>query len=745
MTQLRWLRQFGLSAAALGVASWVAGNAGWAANATTSVSAVKLQEVIVTAQRRKQNLQDVGMSITAFDSRELTRLGLTSVTDIARMVPSMQFNEFSPSIIAINMRGVQQNDFSDHEESPIAVYADGVYVASMGAVAGLNYDLARVEVDRGPQGTLFGRNATGGLIQFISAAPTDTPEGYLKVTAGRFNEFNTEGAISGPLTDGIDARLSFASDYHSGIIQNRIGPNSETQRQFAGRLQLLFKLSGGGNFLLKLYGLRNPHVIPTSYSWAAAAPNAQGNGVFVGPNQNPWGTCNGCDLSGYRNPSSDVFNQAYGRPGAGIFDRSYYGATGTLTLPLGGSLTLTSITDYQHLDKRYGEDSDASPNDIFNYDTNQHFYQFSQELHLAGKSGSLRWITGLFILAMDTHDQGVVSLASYLGGTSGTLYSLRTRSYSLFGQAEWDITRHWVATLGGRYTYDDRVDNYTLYAPTPQNVLYTFNQTLNPSIAKQTANLPTAKAELDYRIDPSNMVYASVNLGAKGGGFIQNPVPPAPSNPEDMIFHPEKLIDYETGFKSTFFHGRARLDADAFYYDYRGMQAFALQGFVEVLRNFKARDAGWEGELSVLPLTGLELQLGVSNLYTRIYNVTLPAGQVVDTSMPEAPKWSVNAMARYQWAALGATWSVEADTKSDSAMHFDTFNSPVGLEPARTVTNARLGYTSGNGKFDVSVFCNNLTDRRYRVYSLDLSALGFDQQTYAPPRWYGATVTYHWD
>src|SRR5580693_2966966 len=193
-------------------ASLIALSAAWAQEAGEGD---KLAEIIVTAQKREQNLQDVGTSVTAFDGPALEQLGLKSVTDIASQVPGLQYNQYGATVTIYNLRGVSQNDFSDHQEAPVAVYSDDAYIASTAALAGSLFDLQRVQVLRGPQGTLFGRNATGGLIQYVSAAPTDTPEGYMQITGGNFGTIDSEGAISGPLTDTLSARLSFNTSDHN--------------------------------------------------------------------------------------------------------------------------------------------------------------------------------------------------------------------------------------------------------------------------------------------------------------------------------------------------------------------------------------------------------------------------------------------------------------------------------------------------------------------------------------------------
>src|ERR1700722_3455836 len=271
----------------------------------------RLAEVVVTAQRREQNLQDVGTSVTAFDANTLEQLGFKDVTDIAGQVPGLQYNQYGATVTIYNLRGVSQNDFSDHQEAPIAVYADDAYIGSTSPPARSLFDLQRVEVLRGPQGTLFGRNATGGLIQYLSKAPTDTPEAYLQVTGGNFGTFGSEGALRGPISEAVSARLSCDPASHGGFITNRFGDAIEDQNQYAARLQFRIKPSDSGEILIKLHALTNSHETEGDYSWAASSPDATGRGVFA-----PAGTP---DLGGYVNTSTSPFNQAEDR--RGLFQR----------------------------------------------------------------------------------------------------------------------------------------------------------------------------------------------------------------------------------------------------------------------------------------------------------------------------------------------------------------------------------------------------------------------------------------
>jgi iron complex outermembrane receptor protein len=718
----------------------------------------KLAEIVVTAQRREQNLQDVGTSVTAFDAKTLEQLGFKDVTDITGQVPGLQYNQYGATVTIYNLRGVSQNDFSDHQEAPIAVYSDDAYIGSTGALAGSLFDLQRVEVLRGPQGTLFGRNATGGLIQYLSKPPTDTPEAYVQVTGGNFGTFESEGAVSGPLNDMVTARLSFDTSSHDGYITNRIGHAIEDQDQYAMRLQFRIKPTDSGEILIKLHALTNSHETAGDYSWAASAPNATGRGVFAPP-----GTP---DLGGYVNTSTSVFNQAEDR--RGLFNRTVWGANVRVNWTF-DAFSLASVTDYLKMQKRYGEDSDMSPNPLFNYDTGAHYQQFSQEFRLNGKTGDLRWIAGAYYLNYKTTNFEDTALPDFIPpvpfpyGDGDANLNLRTSSPSVFGQLEYSFSDHWVGILGARYTIDQKqyLYNYTCNVCGPPNPNappggFPFNLTYSTAAgypdAEKTYRMPMGKAELDYKIDQDNLLYASVNRGDKGGGWSAPSSGYVNLNPAytfvptlKMNYDEERLTSYETGFKSTFWDGAARLNGDVFYYDYKNYQGFFLDVATQIVENIDAKVKGSELELAVVPFHGFHVQLGVSYLDTQALNVPTPSGILVTTQLPQAPPWSVNAVARYEWPAFGGKLSAEMDAKWNKDQYLELVNAPVDLQPSYTLTNARFGYTDPSGRWDVSAYCKNCFNTLYRIYNLDLSGfLGINQSVYGPPRLYGASVAYHW-
>jgi iron complex outermembrane receptor protein len=687
----------------------------------------KLVEIVVTAQKREQNLQEVGTSLTAFDANSLEQLGLKDVTSIALQVPGLQFNQFGSTVTIYNLRGVSQNDFSDHQEAPVAVYADDAYIASTGALAGSLFDVQRVEVLRGPQGTLFGRNATGGLIHYLSNQPTDTLDGYIDVSGGNFEHIDTEGAIGGPLTDTLSARASFATNHHEGYIVNRLGGRINDQKQYAGRLQFKWKLADNGEIRLKLHGVLNDDEVAGNYSWAASAPDATGRGVFQ-----PGAS----DFFGYTNPSTNPFDQSEDR--RGLFNRTVYGAT-VHAIWKTDAVTLTSVTDYLHVYKRYGEDSDVSPNPIFNYDVLYHYHQLSQELRLNGSLDGFRWVGGLYYLHYNSRDIGTTALIEPIGFGQAD-FSLSTSSPSVFAQAEYDLTSQLTLLGGARYTYDDKKFNYYYFCEACGQQLHY----VAPDFpgASRTFNIGTGKVEIDYKPTHDTLLYASWNRGAKGGGW--SAPTSGPVDPATLPYNLERLTSVELGFKSTFWDGRARLNGAIFHYDYKDYQGFFLNVATQVVENVDAKVKGGELEFAVVPVHGVTLQLGLSHLESRVPHVPTPSGDIVPTEMPQAPHWTINALARYEWPMLGGLASVEADGKWNSRQYLELINAPVDLEPSYGVINGRIGFSSMDKTWQVDAFIKNAANKWYRIYNLDLSGfIGVNQGVYAPPREYGVEFRYH--
>ena len=284
--RLRWAM---LCLAALGTGLGQAATAQQSpASATPGVG---LEEIIVTAQKRAQNSQDVGIAISAVSGNELAELGAVTASDITKTMPAVVLTQPNgPASFSLSIRGVTQNDFADHQESPAAIYVDDVYVSQMSGLAFSMFDMDRVEVLRGPQGTLFGRNATGGLANFVTRRPTADTGGYVSLSFGEYNLTRVEGAVNGAVVDGVDARISFLSNHYDPLFKNITGgaPNSENGNDWAVRGQLLFQNLGGGQLLLNARASRED-VHAGAWEQYATTPGVNGENYPQRPSGQPLG------------------------------------------------------------------------------------------------------------------------------------------------------------------------------------------------------------------------------------------------------------------------------------------------------------------------------------------------------------------------------------------------------------------------------------------------------------------------
>jgi iron complex outermembrane receptor protein len=696
-----------------------------------------LEEVTVTAQKREQNVQDVGISITSMTGEQLTALGYANTSDIVSQTPSMRMLAFSPSLTVFSIRGVSQNDFADHYEPPVAVFVDEAYVSSQGAVNSLLFDIDRVEVLRGPQGTLFGRNATGGLVHYVSRKPSSEPDGYVQVTAGQFSQANVEAAVGGPLGERLSARIAAAYVSNDGWLDNRTGTDINRNRDLAYRLQLAYRAGDATDLLLSLHGSNNDD-LSGGYSHSTLVADADGLGVVVPVTSNPYGTCGGCDLLGYRN-TGDVWHQGHDR--IGFLKRDINGATLRITSEFAG-LDFTSVTDYLRMNKTFGSDSDASPNDLLTFDTDQTLDQASQELRLSGSADRTRWVAGVYLLYIDAENLAAAGIGTLFTPrfVSQANYTLTTKSAAAFGQLERDLSSSVTLTAGARYTADRKEMDYLLTDNFGGSV--PFNEAVYPSLAKKTYKNVSAKLALDWRVREDVLLFAGINRGNKSGSFSA-PIF-QPFAPESLPHDEEVLTSYEVGAKTTWAEGRLRVNASAFYYDYQDYQAFFLAQLSQAIANRDANVRGVELEIVATPVDGLDLSLGVSHLDGTVQDVRLPAGRVADRDMPMTPSLGLNALARYTVPFLGGRLSLQADATYSSSFNFYVVNPPQAQEPSYTVVNARLGFTSADERWEAALAVRNLGNEEYRMYTNDISSLSIGLDGYAPPRWTSVSLRYRW-
>lgn len=737
------------------------------------VSPGVLQEVVVTAQKREQNLQDVGISVAALSANDLKNMGVSSVDQLGSSVPGVMIFQFGEeATTTITIRGVSQNDFADHNEAPVAVYQDGAYNSFIGGAGFTLYDVDRIEILRGPQGTLFGRNATGGLVQVISKRPTDTFEAYVSADGGEYGLAHVEGAVSGPLTNTISSRLSLSATQQDGNVTNTFGRDKQGTDNVSGRLQFDFHPSDDVDLLLNVRGLRDDVKGTVAYKPRQAIFSADtANGLVRYPDnfaqfqafcQGFFGAtppAGSTDCFGFVDPNaSDPWTVAQDTDG--VMDRKQFGTTATLTWKINSDVQLTSISDYLKLDRLYVEDTDGTTNKLFNFYSDMDSWQGSQELRLNGDAagGTFNWQAGLYYLRIE-HDILTGADANSGFGTPTDFFTANrneqsTRSYSAFGQVDWAFADEWSVTAGVRYVADkkrmtigasclfDGCDTLGLTAPGVVQGIG-FNETVAPGLTERSDKDVAAKVELDWRPVDGLLTYASVNRGIKGGGFNAAAIGGIPIS--YVPYEPEVLTAYEIGLKSTFLDQRAQLNTSVFYYDYKDYQAFTLTGLSPFIFNTSATTQGAEVELRFLPARSVDVSIGLSYLDAVAKDVPLqfPSGPFVDQTPPQSPEFTGSATVRKHWTLASGTVSLQGTVNHVGKRYFNTINHPALSDSSYTTTNARLSYMAADERWELALWANNITNEEYLLTAFDLSTTnGVVSHVYAPPRQIAATISY---
>ena len=408
-------------------------------------NAAVLEEIIVTAQKREQNLQDVGISVTAFTGEQLDNLGATNTTDITQQAPGLQLFTYTPSLIVFNIRGVSQNNFIDTLEAPVAVNVDNAYVASLNGIGQQMFDMDRVEVLRGPQGTLFGRNATGGVIQYFTNAPDEEEaNGYIKAGAAEYDNFFVEGAVGGALAPNLRGRFAGRWEQADGYTESVTPGVRDTNGKDGFALRGALQMDVTDDLLVdvKVY-YSEDNDAPTGGYVAYASKADRETGYSATPEASP--------ITG------DVHKHANGIEGS--LDREVTSVTGQVTWDLNEHLQVVSVTNYMDIYKNYYEDAGGGYIPNFPYNPVADTEQITQELRLSGDYDRFRWQLGGYYMDLEITGMDFVSgeFVSFLPeGRLDADWNLDSENWSVFGQVEVDLSEQ-VTLIGGvRYSMDDK-------------------------------------------------------------------------------------------------------------------------------------------------------------------------------------------------------------------------------------------------------------------------------------------------
>ena len=752
--------------------------------------AEEIEEIIITAQKREQNAQDVGISIAAYTGDQLRTLGVDSSTELAAMAPGVSAaGSYGGQFLTFSIRGVTQNDFLDHTEAPTSVYVDEAYMAMMTTQQFTLFDIERSEILKGPQGTLFGRNSTGGTVNFVSRKPTRETEGFIDASIARFDQTRVEGAVGGPMSERVSFRVAGLYNRSAPILQNDYPGGGDTwnDESYAGRAHFQFDISDAASLLVTGYGGRSEsRSSPWQWSGTIAEVNADGqviNAHNVSDTETrecigPGGANTDCgndvlgspdgftltrpvaggDFFGYREAAGTHINQDV--PDSNVNTLELHGATVNFHWDR-GPLALISVSDYKVAKKDFQLDGTVSPargiNTIAQADTTS----YSQELRLMSSTERVRWVAGLYYLNIDADipltgiwlpvdgDTPTIVAAGFQGFQFLDKYNLETQSTSAFGQVEFDFTPKLTAITGVRMTREKKDFEYQsdIYLQTSPEAPRIFNQGMfiAPVRAYQGASndtLTTARVSLEYKPHEDLLFFASFNRGVKAGGFNAPFGGGAPITDDLIPYGDETLNAYETGFKSTFADGSAQLNASIYYYDYRDYQTFQFIGLTSQVTNNDAEYKGADVDFKVRPTEGLLLQLGASFLDTEVYDV-VSFGIVADKESSFAPELQASGLVRYEWPMFGGTASAQGSFSYSSSYYYSLTNFDSLKSDSHTAVNARFGFMLPGDHAELSLFVDNVTDERYDTLRFDLStSCGCTLATYAKPRVYGLGLRY---
>jgi iron complex outermembrane receptor protein len=706
-------------ATALGAAAISIQAAGFAAPAVSASEndAGGLEEVVVTAQRREESAQNVGIAISVLSGESLADKSITNVVDLQNAIPSLQVEPaFGSGQPQYRIRGVGFLDYTSNNASPVGVSIDDVAFALPIQTQGQLFDIDRIEVLRGPQGTLYGRNTTGGQINFISNRPTaDTHAGFT-AEYGSHNDVNAEGYVSGSITDGLLGRLSVATEQGGAWQRNRdTGQSLGKKNKIAGRGQLQWDPSDGVNFRLGFHLSQDKSEETGLHLLKAYTPyNAGAGGPVIPADTSRYAT-------GWR--LDPVFAKIIGidaasKPGV---DNSNNGVDLTANIDFAGA-RLTSITAYNKMIRREYSDWDATQY----YDSDEYFRSdlnvISQEVRVASTGpGPLGWVGGVFYSDQDLHEKFYSDFtdAQGIGGIALTTYEQKANSFGEFGQVNYRFNDALKGTLGVREDHETReligLNTGFLVPAVPSFT----GGALNHSI---TSNLPSGKVELDYTPVDRTLVYGSISRGVKSGGFTAHNTTTAPAADP---FEPEKLTAYEIGVKSDVAR-TVRIDAAVFYYRYKDQQILGKvfdtgsNSYIGRFGNADSRISGGEVELAWQPLGGLSVSqyAGFAEGYY--------TGRILDSSTPPVdyrgrplsfPKWSYGGDLSYAWSVGDYKITAESNYSfHDTYSQFYLLGSSDFTIPKYWLANANLSLSPASGApWTVTLWGRNLFDKAYDI------------------------------
>ncbi len=678
-------------------------------------------DIVVTASRTgASTVRDTPIAMTALTSEQLDRRGVSDIRGLADYTPGLQIADFS-GYAQIFIRGVGSNDPFAGTDPSSTIHLDGVYLGRTLGYFSSFLDVERVEVLRGPQGTLYGRNSVGGTINVVTRAPTEELTGEVQIGGGTFNAFNAAAYISGGLGGGVKASLAGQYRRHGNYFENvSTGGDIGRERNVGLRGQVAIPLGERGEAIIRADYTRQKGRL-VGYSKLLAPTGVPTDDAILGD---------------FDKVSLNRTNSEDQKAGGVALDLRYQ---------LSDVATLKSLSSWRKLRGTLSYDPDGSSLEIGRTAVDLHQEQISEDLSLTVKTDRFTLLAGLFYFQERVREPLVFNL-TVAGFSNYRLPTVKTRSYAAYTQGEFNFTDQLSVVAGLRYTKEKKkLSGEFLWT---SSASLDFDEALaapplvgvpgfyDPFIVdtSKTYDAWTPKFGLNFKPNQDTLLYASATRGFKSGGFDMGTTTRETS---EAGFGPEKLWSYEVGAKGSWLDRKLNVNLAAFRYDYKDLQVtlFVPPSYALTQNAASARTYGIELESEIRPYQGLSINGSLTYLdakyrdYPAAYSAAFGSFDASGKRLNNAPKWAYTVGATYSFAALGGDAYLGADYRWQDDIYFSAANDGVNgvtgyLEQQGSygLLNARIGWTSNDGRYGVNVAGRNLLDKDYVVSTAGYTA-----------------------
>ena len=682
-------------------------------------------EIVVTAQHRRENVQTTPIAVSVYNGQALRTAGITDLEGLTAVAPDTSFTETEGKPI-ITIRGISSRDTTEVGDPAITVDTDGFYLNRPYALTATLYDLDRIEVLRGPQGTLNGRNAVGGALNIITAKPTDQLGGFADFAYGNYNDIEGQGAINVPLSPQVQVRASFFSDNHDGYRDVAPNGRADDADDKTGRLQIAFEPTD------RLHGL-----ITFEDTHEGGEGDAMQNIPYV---YTPTGALVHALPAGINSQNFPAYTRPY-------LDLDEWQLRGNLVYDFDPvEVTLLGGYDDTHWHHNVDQTNPYSEPNVSGFDENQFPKTANAELRFTSRNNSpFQWQAGGFFFQENSHLTSADAAPTAAGEDYyfGFKYKTLARSEAGYAQASYQLTRQIKVTGGVRYTHDEKSEN-GYYGDLTTNTVYAYQS------GSTSSSKPTFHAEVEDKLTSTNFVYAKFDTGYKAGGF----------NLGGSSYMPETIQSWEIGSKNRFLDRRLQLNVAGYYSDYTNQQvanyAYLPNGEpVELTQNAGASTIyGLETDLLYDFREGTRFNLNVDYLHARYTNFVAAADpsdpsqsgnvQLAGNRPPQSPTWSLAAGLEHEWDIYNSTLTARIQTKVQSESNFSFYNYQDTLQRSYTMSDFFLTFRPVRSRWTITGYVRNLENSVVFADAEESAYANSYAYEYYPPRTYGVRVQYKW-